>query len=308
MDEIDYVRSRAPKPPGVSEEVRAQARARLAEHIRASRTRVSPRPRPSKRRVLSGAFAALALVALAVAIGLGYDWLTPRTEAGDKATTAEIGAISRVIVGWTTGFADSFCIPADAVSTVQARLKRLLDDPDHHTVDEGDSHTAVLPTAAAEQLDQRRAQLLARYASTRYKVAVAKQDWSRMIDEGLYNNPSAAPLIKHETEVLAVQVKTFAASECIAWALTWGGDVTTEGRTVQSWSVHEYRLVQGGGVWKIDGDASLGVMTAATGTAWGPYTVHDSVDQMELARNSDLYPGEMVPIEELQSLEAMVWR
>jgi len=249
----------------------------------------------------------IAVVAVAVTAGTAQ-----RGDAGTAASTEDIGAISQVIGGYAADFAGCFCVPSDALATVQERMARLSHDADWRAVDESESRDSVLPDAARSDLNLRWKASLSRYCTERYSVAQSGVDWAQMIDTGLYNNPAGAVLVEEPTKVLAVQCKQLQESDCVAWALLWSGDVTTAGKGVQSWSVHEYRLAKVGGEWRIDGDSNLGVMctlTDASGNArfdqWGPYAPHDSVTQIESGQQSVLYPGEAVPLSELTDLEAL---
>ena len=208
--------------------------------------------------------------------------LASRSEAGDEALLSreDSTAITALISGYDAGYCKAFVVPPDARKAVEARQAQLRADP-RPAVQEGEPHLQVLPDTAMAEMNRTYRDLLDAYCTKRYAEArLRSTDWAAIRDVGLHNNPSDPLLVDYESRVLAVECKKRSASHCIVWALTWGGEVTAQGRRIQGWSVSEYRLVLETGMWLIDSEILIAGMTA-TSSEWGPYSAREPIDQCE---------------------------
>ena len=263
------------------EEERAGAQA--TEPALSSTTRGLPRWR---WRVL-----ALGLIAVVAAAALTVSYR-------DSQAVATETAIEAVISGYETAMGESFGIPPDAVPVLKKALAAIRPVPRPVPMNsEGIPVPRILPQNAWNEIARRYDAVLAKYGTERFRRnggggSVIAAD----TNAGLYNNPQVPPIIEERTKVLAVEVKKFEDSTCIAWAYIWTGDVSTEGEGTQSWNVTEYVLVNEGGEWRIDDRRTLTIMTAFDNRGhrysdeWGPYAPHQPVDQGDSLRHSQLYP------------------
>ncbi len=230
--------------------------------------------------------------------------LASRSEAGDEALLSheDSAAITALISQYHAGYCEAFVVPPDARKAVEARQALLRADP-RPAVQEGEPHLQVLPDSAYAEMNRTYRDLLDAYCTKRYAEArLRSTDWAAIRDAGLHNNPSDPLLVDYESRVLAVECKKRSGPACIVWALVWGGDVTTSGNGVQSWSVREYSLLVESGEWRIDSEALIALM-ASTSKEWGPYSPREAMDRSWQMLNSALYPGERIPASELLSLE-----
>ncbi len=244
------------------------------------------------------------LLALVLAISAAVV-LVPKGVAGDEVLLAETeqDSIAKAVAGYYDSRNQTFVVPASAVTAVLDRQDELA-LTSMPPVGEDEVHEWVLPKEARDILAAKRAGHLEEWCTDGYAAVQGRRDWVAMLDAGLYNNPNCPPVTEIETAVLGIDVKKTDGQTALVWALVWAGDTTTEGRSVQSWSIQEYALVMEGGCWQVDSDVLIGALTAAS-DEWGPSSPHDSMEQLQQFFNSALYPGEPIPIEELVSLTTL---
>lgn len=243
--------------------------------------------------------AILSTIAIAAVLGSA---LTSRGNAAQDES-----AIKANIAGWITVFNGCFEVPADAISTVEARQAQVKAAHLKPIDSTSQDHLQILPDDAQAVMNARWQKLMT-YLTSQYAAAGSKNDFVAQMDEGLYNNPAEAPVTDVQTKVLAIDCKQLTSSTCVAWAYYWDGDVSADGSRMQNWGVDEFRLLNVNGKWLIDNVNPLGTLCQPEGTMWntthgqwGPSAPREPIITGEWS-GSLLYPGQAVPLDQIEAL------
>lgn len=250
---------------------------------------------------------AIVIVTGAVAVSQG--------RAADSGTEQQLAAVRAVIDRWNKAEANLWCVPSTAIDAVQEHLGELAADEAVKPADGESAPIAILPAAAAKEMQEKYAAEMNACLTNRYAEDMrTPEERVAEVNLALYNNPEGPVVVDEPTVTQWVEIKKYSDDNCIAWAVRWSGEVTTAGSRTQAWSLHEYRLLRESGEWRIDSDISLGCVPALYDEAgsmtsgWGPEGGHGSWRSGgEFApRYSELYPDGIIPQSELERLDEIV--
>lgn len=246
---------------------------------------------------------ALLVAVLACVAGSAFLW-TDRSPAD-----ADQVPILSLIADYRRAEISEATIPADALDIVAARLDAVAQSPDRETMDEEYSPTTILPSDVREGMDKAHAWRLATYCSAAYQERHAGDvSLSDVVEAGLYNAPTDPIVVEQQYELMAVQVLENDGGKAIVWTYSWAGDVLSDGKGRQTWTVEEYRVIKEDEEWRVDARRRLVMTFPENGEqnsveTWGPLSPHYSIVYAQQEGPSELYPDQLVPRGMLQNLE-----
>lgn len=218
-----------------------------------------------------------------------------RSQAGEDPTIAEI---TKTVAQYEIAIRSASDVPAPSLAAVQEKVA---------TLKPGDSANpeGVLSEADKAEMNARFAAALGTYC-TEEMAKTAGSDVASVEDATLQASAGHPEriVIQEPRKVMAVQVEQSSGNEAYAWAYVWSGDMYADGPGAQDWEVIEYRLVSQNGRWLIDGSRFLGVLDTAPGSEeFGATSPHESVVDIEMHQESELWPAGTLPQDKLESLE-----
>jgi hypothetical protein len=231
----------------------------------------------------------LAGFGIAVVGGLtaGMLLLTGSTSDTTAMSRQDLAAVGRLAVAYSNAKSIAVVVPQDALADVMRRQAEVVASG-AGPVQDGQPHTAVLSAAAKREIDAAYRAAMSKVLTPAFVVrtvdrpAAAGDDAGTMLDEGLYNNPKQAPLIREQTALAGyLKCKGQIGKDYVVWVQWWVEDVTAAGPRIEAWPVYELRVTSTPAGWLIAEARVIWVCLDTDHSTWGPTSPHESLSSGE---------------------------